>query len=655
MPKLEFEPIQHPGLILNREELVAIQSKIDTHDWAKKAFHKLIENADKFVSTNIVIPNQKGQWSHYYACDDDGSRLETLSDTEHKCPTCDKIYTGEVYDRVVVTWKHNQLGNAARDLGLAYQLTGNEKYLAPAKKILLGYADIYLSFPLVDRLGKPDTGLAARAFATNLAEACWLVDICWAYDLIAEKLTEEERQHICNDMLNPGGREVIRRDLKIHNIRCWMNAAAGLAAICSHDEELAHNAIRGELGLENQIAKGILDDGFWYESSWGYHFYTMQALWPLTEAVRHIGINVYNERYKSFYDAPLNFAFPGLYLPALNDSGGGRTINNAHTYELAYARWGDPRYAGLIKDHDRSDIFALCFGQDLSQTAPPETNQSIDFSTSGVAILRDGTYEDPTVVSLDYGPHGGGHGHPEKLNIILYGAGHELAPDPGSIQYGVPLHLEWFKTTLSHNTVLVDQKPQEQCTGELHTFDIQDDIRIASATANDAYPGTQFKRTIALLNNNIVLDLVDLKSDSEHTYDWVFHCKGAFSSPLPFTALTQALGSEHGYQHVADPRATQTNETWQTQWSLDDAHVTLVQVASPNTKVITGIGAGNPPSTKLPLVISRRQAKTTTYASAFVIRRNNKPEVDLSVDLTDTTATYHLTIDGEQQSIDLSR
>ncbi|MBT3603599.1 MAG: hypothetical protein HOE48_02385 [Candidatus Latescibacteria bacterium] len=184
------------------------------------------------------------------------------------------------------------------------------------------------------------------------------------------------------------------------------------------------------------------------------------------------------------------------------------------------------------------------------------------------------TYADPTVVSLDYGPHGGGHGHPDKLGIILFGADHELAPDPGSIQYGVPLHLEWFKTTLSHNTILVDQQPQAPCTGELHTFDIRDDIRIASASANDAYPGVQFKRTIALLNNGIVLDLVDLHSEEEHTYDWVFHCKGAFSSPQSFTPC-KPLGTEHGYQHVTHPRSTQTNDTWKAQWSLNDANVTL--------------------------------------------------------------------------------
>ena len=218
MPTLEFDPIQHPGLILNREELDAIRIKIDTQAWAKEAFDKLITDADTYVSSNIVIPKQKGQWTHYYACKDDGTRLTTITDTEHKCLTCGKVYTGEVYDRSVITGKHIALGEAAKNLGLAYQLTGDEKYIPPTKQILLDYADIYLSFPLEDKLGKLNTGLAARVFATNLAESCWLVNICWAYDLIAETLTTEERQHICKDMHLHGSH---RRQPRLWPTRRW--------------------------------------------------------------------------------------------------------------------------------------------------------------------------------------------------------------------------------------------------------------------------------------------------------------------------------------------------------------------------------------------------------------------------------------------------
>lgn len=652
MPALDFAPICHPGLILDRQELDAARAKVAAEPWARAAFDCLIASADEWLARDIVLPDQQGQWPHYYACEGDGSRLQRISATRHRCPACDRIYTGDKYDRVVVADRHNALGKAALDLGLAYQLTRNAKYLQPARKILLGYADRYLAFPLVDRTGKPNTGVAGRVHATNLCEAVWLVNICWTYDLVADALSETERTHICRDMLLPGGREVLRRDVGIHNIRCWMNAAAGLAAICGHDSGLAYRAIRAELGLEDQLARGILDDGFWFEASWGYHLYTMQALWPLAEAARHIGVDVYNDRYKSFYDAPLDFAFPGLRLPALNDSGSSRTICNAEAYEIAYARWGDPRHAGLLALRDRRDRLALCFGEQTLDGVPPAATHSTDFPASGVAILRDGA-DDPTVVSLDYGPHGGFHGHPDKLGIILYGAGREWAPDPGSIRYGAPLHLEWFKTTLSHNTVLVDRQAQQPCTGKRRVFDIREDIRIASASADDAYPGVRFRRTVALLDGGVVFDLVQLDGESPHTFDWVFHCKGAFASALPFEPLAASLGAEHGYQHVDDPRVAQADSAWSAVWTLEGAGVALVQAACPGTEILTGTGPGNPPAERLPLVASRRTGRSATFASAFVVRRGPPPALALHVDVSSDSARFQLTMDDAHRTVDL--
>lgn len=43
MPTLKFDAIQHPDLILNREELDAIRTKINTQEWAKETFEKLIQ------------------------------------------------------------------------------------------------------------------------------------------------------------------------------------------------------------------------------------------------------------------------------------------------------------------------------------------------------------------------------------------------------------------------------------------------------------------------------------------------------------------------------------------------------------------------------------------------------------------------------------
>ena len=67
---------------------------------------------------------------------------------------------------------------------------------------------------------------------------------------------------------------------------------------------------------------------------------------------------------------------------------------------------------------------------------------------------------------LNYGPFGGGHGHPDQLNMVLYSDGKQWIRDFGSFSYnGHPMKLkgEWTAQTVSHSTLTVDgisQHPQ---------------------------------------------------------------------------------------------------------------------------------------------------------------------------------------------------
>jgi hypothetical protein len=75
----------------------------------------------------------------------------------------------------------------AVDLGLAWQLSGETRYLELSRQIVLGYADRYLSYEWIDHQGKKEAG--GRVFCTHLNEANWLISMAWAYDLIASEIT----------------------------------------------------------------------------------------------------------------------------------------------------------------------------------------------------------------------------------------------------------------------------------------------------------------------------------------------------------------------------------------------------------------------------------------------------------------------------------
>lgn len=70
-----------------------------------------------------------------------------------------------------------------------------------------------------------------------------------------------------------------------------------------------------------------------------------------------------------------------------------------------------------------------------------ETWPSVHFKETGYTVLRSGT---KTVV-MKYGPHGGGHGHPDKLSISIHDGEKEIVSDMGTCAYGVPAFTKWYR------------------------------------------------------------------------------------------------------------------------------------------------------------------------------------------------------------------
>ena len=451
----------------------------------------------------------------------------------------------------------------------------------------------------------------------TLDESTWLIPVVRGYDLIWETLSRQQRATIEGKLLRPAAELIMEHRIGIHNIQCWKNSAVGLVGICLDEPRFLADAVTSSRGIHKQLAKGILDDGAWYEGAWGYHYYTMSAIEPLAIALRNVGIDVYTPRYKGLYAAPLLYALPNGRLPAVNDSGEANAYGPWYRYELAYARWRDPMFAAMLEGKPRTARDSLLFGvPELDEAAALPTG-SRNFPVGGYAYLQCDQGTNAPVAILDYAPHGGGHGHPEKLQLLLYANGDIIAPDPGCIHYGVPLHREWYKQTISHNTLVVDQRSQKPCQGKLRFFHATPELAVASATADDAYDGVRFARTIVMLAGGLCVDVVELAGDKPHTYDWAFHCYGQFATPLPLDKAFGAPGKANGYQHVRSPRGCLTGEPVTATWAGDKTTVSLSMLPRRDTRVYAGDGHGHPPSRKLPTLVVRRGGKTATFVSAF--------------------------------------
>jgi len=590
-------------LLINQQEIQAARAKAERFPWARTALDSMIANAGRALNKPLELPDRGGQWPHWYSCSRDGVRLTTVSATEHRCPKCGVVYRGDPYDAVVLYGVHSSYAQDVQNLGLTFRLTGRAEFARRAAQILLAYADKYAIYRLHNVNGEEKVG-GGRVMAQTLDESVWLIPMAWGYSLVRETLDEAQRKHIERELLTAAAEVIRAHRMSIHNIQCWKNSAVGLVGFATGNRELVREAIDDpDRGFRAQMARGVTDDGLWYEGSLGYHHYTMQAIWPLLEAARHAGMDLYGERARSMFDAPLALALPDGNAPGFNDNGGGNVLNYGPLYELAFARWGKPEFAHLVSRTPRNTVQALLYGTEAAPEGPMIPTDSVLLRAAGFAMLRSGGM----AVAVRFGQHGGGHGHPDKLNIVTYAAGHLFGLDPGSINYGVPLHKEWYRSTIAHNTVSVDQQLQKNADGRLEEWKSEAGETLLAATAGEAYPGVKLERRLRLKDGRLE-DRFTCNSKDEHVYDWAFHAAGRFRSSLQFKPWDGAL-----YPHVESVAEAKTDGEWWAMWEADGAKYTLRMKAEPGTEVFTGVGPGKSPADRVPMIIARRRARSSVY------------------------------------------
>jgi hypothetical protein len=591
-------------LLIDQAGIDAAKQKAAKYPWARAALDRILKDAQNALKKPIDLPDRGGQWYHWYSCKRDGAALKTISPTQHRCPVCGTIYTGEPYDSVVIAGVHSSYAKSVRALGLAYRFTGQAEFARRAGEILTAYADKYRSYPLHDIHGDPKVG-GGRIQPQTLDESMWLIPATFGYALVRETLPAAVRAHIENDLLLPAAEVIRTHKMKIHNIQNWKNSAVGLVGFATGKSELVRDAIDDpDRGFRVQVSQGVTGDGLWFEGSLGYHQFMMEASWPLAEAARLAGIDLYSDRYRTLWDAPLALALPDGNTPGFNDNGGHNILSMAPLYEIAYARWHKDVYGHMVARSERTSLESLLYGAATVPDGPTIPQDSVLLKSAGFAMLRAGG----TSVAMRFGLHGGGHGHPDKLNIVTFGAGSHLGLDPGSIHYGIPLFKEWYRTTIAHNTVTVDQHSQANADGALESWG----DNAITATADKVYPGVSLRRTVAVREGRIE-DRFACSSEKPHTYDWAFHSHGRFSSSLNFVPREQPLADNEGYQHIQKLRSASADGDWWARWEYENATLTLHVKAAPGTQVFAGEGYGKNTSDRVPMIVIRRHGAATSF------------------------------------------
>jgi len=382
-------------------------------------------------------------------------------------------------------------------------------------------------------------------------------------------------------------------------------------------------------------ALAIGDDGWEWEGSTYYHLFVLRAYLLAHRGIAPSDVDETALRtIASMVRVLVELAAPDGSLPALHDGPYDRLGVHLEVLEvcaLAGQLWSS---TGLdaVEAHGRVCAGAAHDGlEDLLDgwfAGPPlpalETSRgSRLFDDVGYAVLRspDGSWQ----AVLDAGPHGGSHGHLDKLGLYLYGPDGPWQPAPGVPPYASSLRKGYYARTLAHPTVQVDGLDQAESSGTIVSWSVGEgpaptplaptpssvgqtsttDEETTSgrvpttsvlARADDAYPGVRLSRQV-VMEDEYLLDVVTVSCDRERD-------------------ITLALRPAGRLDVTAD------GDAWTTRWSGPDGQgpeLHGVHRSSSGAALVARPGRGPSDDPARVLTVGDWEARATqvTYVSAY--------------------------------------
>jgi len=586
---------------------------------------QFIREAEALLKDPPEIPAEGGGWIFDLYCPKDNAQFQRVAPGQFVCPSEHLTNANPKAEAAWRTTQHDRAAQGAQTLGLAYRLTGRREFAKLAADLLLRYAELYDGYVRHDRWGR--TGFFAfmggKRYAQALDEAVNLIPCAWAYDLIRDSdvLTTNDNALIEGKFLRAAVKELqVPTFQQDNNHQTWINAAIASVGFTLHDAALIDESISGRFGFKYQMDHCVTADGLWHEGTMAYQRYAMEPLVKHVHMARRAGLKLEEDpRVRSLFDGPLLSAYPDGSYPIINDSDPFNIRSMADLYEWAFAVYGDPRYAAVAALGNRQNLWAWLVGPPvLPVTTGLVAQESRNLRGIGYLFINGRTGPAPISLVLDYGPHGGDHGHPDKLNLLLHVWGQDRFVDPGRITYSVPEYKTWCKQTIAHNTVTVDQKSQTPATGYCAWFCAGPSVQAACVGADTAYEGIQLERMVGL-TPRYILDCYRIVSDHMHTYDWALHVRGQSPIPTDFSALKKGLGTGDGYQHLEKVFTRDVTSPLALKWPVDGARAITLHV--PASKVqenwFIGQGIGTSLGERIPFLIRRQKANTALWIAVY--------------------------------------
>ncbi|MDJ0761178.1 MAG: alginate lyase family protein [Woeseiaceae bacterium] len=585
--------------------------------------------------------------------------------------------------------------------GALYQILDDETYAVFVRDMLFQYEAIYKDLPLHPQKRSYARG---KLFWQCLNDANWLLYVSLAYDAIYEWLSVDERKQLEANLFRPFADFLSVENPqffnRVHNHSTWGNAAVGMIGLVMRDDELVNRALYGleddglvagardddgglikvegqEVGFLANLEEPFSPDGYYTEGP----YYQRYAMFPflifgqsLNNVRPELGILEYKDGVlMKGVGTLLNLAdADGDFFP-LNDAQKGMsyyTSSLVSAVNIAYHMDGnDPTLLSIAEKQGQVtlDDAGLAVAAGLRDgKAKPFVKRSVSLSDGrdgtegGVAVLRHGN-ESLTLV-FKYTAQGLSHGHYDKLSFSLYEHGDEVLQDYGMVRFVnieqkgggnyLPENTSWAKQTIAHNTLTQNGTSHfegkyeigSQHHSVLSFFAASSpDVQVVSAIEANAYPGTEMRRTMAMIKfrefqKPIVLDLFKVSSDRPHRYDLPFWYMGQIiDANFEYESPTElaALGSQNGYQHLYVEGSGQASSVSpQFQWMNKNRFYTLTSATRTDDELFFARLGANDPDFNLrrdaALILRRQNVSDTVFANIVEPHGSYSPVSELS-------------------------
>ncbi|HEV2642995.1 MAG TPA: heparinase II/III family protein [Candidatus Elarobacter sp.] len=651
------------SLLVSADELLA-RRRIAVGSLAPLATG-LRRELEPLVAHPPEVPTQKAHLSRVGGrCEHDGTLLAyDPFDARHRCPACGREHFGEAHDGFRLYWHQLWLAERVLHAALLGVLLEDEPARALAVTLLDAYAAQYLHYPNRDNVLGP-----SRPFFSTYLESIWLLQLVIALDLLETGAPHAEIGHgalgarVRDRLVAPSVALIASYDEDMSNRQVWNNAALIAGGILLHDDALVEHAVVGASGLHAHLDRALLRDGSWYEGE-NYHLFAHRGLWYGVQVAERHGYALPHElerRFREGFAAPFRTLLPDLTYPSRRDSQYAVSVRQprfAESCELGLARGDDERLVGMLarlydpaiprgatgRAHSSADVernlpatgltradlswrslllaredipaWVDAHGRDKSRPY----DESDLLPAQGIGVLRrDGG---ALYVALDYGHSGGGHGHPDRLNLLLADRDARWFDDPGTGSYVDP-SLHWYRSTLAHTAPLVDGHSQPRVDGRLLAFEDRGDAGWISAEAMLA-DDLRVRRSVIVMNDYLI-DLLEWEGEAAHDVALPWHGVDLVNErdePVARTPQPISGGDarEDGFEFLRDTALLDAHDEVQRVlgraaervlrgWVLADRGTTWWSARAPDVPTRPGLA---------PLLLARHRAQRGRYLSVW--------------------------------------